>query len=378
MDVAVRGLLSQPVRDAVDRYLDARMEGRDDKAHLLGTVERARERFAHLIGADPDEVSITKNTSEGLNIVAAGLPWEPGDNLVFCPELEHPNNVYPWLNLPRRLGVELRTVAPHDGRIPLESLSAAIDDRTRLVTVPTVSFSPGFVTDIHPIAEICRRRGVFLLADAAQSTGVLHTDVRRLGVDALATATQKALLSFYGMGFFYCRREWAERLTPVYLARFSVDLGADAHETAMDPERLHLRPGARRFDLGNYNYLAATAVDVSIAMLTDLGTPAIEDHARGLARRLAQGLLHVGLPVSGGDPGADLGHIVAVGKSGGGRHYTAEDPAMNDLYGYLVDRGVRLSIRRGVLRFSLHLYNDMTDVDRVVALAEEWMSTRSD
>jgi cysteine desulfurase/selenocysteine lyase len=378
MDVAVRGLLSQPVRDAVDRYLDARMEGRDDKAHLLGTVERARERFAHLIGADPDEVSITKNTSEGLNIVAAGLPWEPGDNLVFCPELEHPNNVYPWLNLPRRLGVELRTVAPHDGRIPLESLSAAIDDRTRLVTVPTVSFSPGFVTDIHPIAEICRRRGVFLLADAAQSIGVLHTDVRRLGVDALATATQKALLGFYGMGFFYCRREWAERLTPVYLARFSVDLGADAHETAMDPERLHLRPGARRFDLGNYNYLAATAVDVSIAMLTDLGTPAIEDHARGLARRLAQGLLHVGLPVSGGDPGADLGHIVAVGKSGGGRHYTAEDPAMNDLYGYLVDRGVRLSIRRGVLRFSLHLYNDMTDVDRVVALAEEWMSTRSD
>jgi cysteine desulfurase/selenocysteine lyase len=378
MDVAVRGLLSQPVRDAVDRYLDARMEGRDDKAHLLGTVERARERFAHLIGADPDEVSITKNTSEGLNIVAAGLPWEPGDNLVFCPELEHPNNVYPWLNLPRRLGVELRTVAPHDGRIPLESLSAAIDDRTRLVTVPTVSFSPGFVTDIHPIAEICRRRGVFLLADAAQSIGVLHTDVRRLGVDALATATQKALLGFYGMGFFYCRREWAERLTPVYLARFSVDLGADAHETAMDPERLHLRPGARRFDLGNYNYLAATAVDVSIAMLTDLGTPAIEDHARGLARRLAQGLLHVGLPVSGGDPGADLGHIVAVGKSGGGRHYTAEDPAMNDLYGYLVDRGMRLSIRRGVLRFSLHLYNDMTDVDRVVALAEEWMSTRSD
>jgi cysteine desulfurase/selenocysteine lyase len=218
----------------------------------------------------------------------------------------------------------------------------------------------------------CRSRDVFFLVDAAQSVGVLHTDMAECGVDGLAAATQKGLLGFYGMGFLYCSQNWAERLSPLYLARFGVDLGTDAHETAMDPDRLSLRSGARRFDLGNYNYLAATAADVSLEMLMDIGTRAIEPYVRTLARTLAHGLAGLGLPVCGGKSSSDRAHIVAVGETGGGRHYTAEDPAMNDLYRYLTERRVKLSIRRGVLRFSLHLYNNEYDVDQVVQLTHEW------
>ena len=375
MNVGVRGLLATPVREAVERYLDAHMAGLDTKGDLLATVERVRERFAAFVGAHADEIAITKNTSEGLNIVAAGLSWSHGDNLVYCPELEHPNNVYPWLNVRRRWDVELRAIPPRDGRIPIDQMIDAIDTHTRLVTVPSVSFSPGFLTPIRRLADACRARGVFLLVDAAQSIGVMHTDVQAMGADALAVATQKGLLGLYGMGYLYCRREWAERLRPTYLARFSVDLGADAHETAMNPDRLSMRPGARRFDLGNYNYLAATACDASLEILAGIGTREIEGHVRGLARRLAHGLLSEGMPVSGGASREDLAHMVAVGKSGGGRHYTAEDPAMNSLYQFLAEHRVRLSIRRGVLRFSLHLYNNDGDVDRVVELARKWKTT---
>ncbi len=378
MNVGVRGLLATQVREAVERYLDAHLAGLDSKGDMLLTVERVRERFAAFVGAHPDEIAITKNTSEGLNIVAAGLSWSPGDNLVYCPELEHPNNVYPWLNVRRRYGVELRAIPSREGRIPIDRMIDTIDARTRLVTVPSVSFSPGFLTPIRPLADACRTRGVFLLVDAAQSIGVMHTDVEAIGADALAVATQKGLLGFYGMGFLYCRRDWAERLSPTYLARFSVDLGADAHETAMNPDRLRLRPGARRFDLGNYNYLAATAIDASLEILVGIGTREIERYVRGLARRLAEGLLSEGMPVGGGGPGSDLAHMVAVGTSGGGRHYTAEDPAMNDLYQHLTEHQVQLSIRRGVLRFSLHLYNNDADVDRVIELAKKWkMGSRS-
>ncbi len=372
LNVSVRGLLSTPVRQAVDAYLDKHLSGEWDKQALFDTVESARQRFATMVNSSCDEIALTKNASDALNMIAAALPWEKGDNLIFCPELEHPNNVYPWVNVGRRYGVEVRTVEPDDGRLPIERLIELIDDRTRLVTVSTVTFAPGFITDVAPLAQACRERNVFCIVDAAQSVGVLHTDVGQLGADALAVATQKGLLAFYGTGFLYCRREWADQLGPAYLARFGVAVGGDAHETAMNLDDLRLADGARRFDLGNFNYLGATAADASMRLLLGIGTRDIETHVRALAARLATGLLELELPVAGGPPGPHLGHIDAVGHSGGGRHDTADDPAMNGLYDHLVANRVKLAIRRGVLRFSLHVYNNEDDVDRVLQLVREW------
>jgi cysteine desulfurase/selenocysteine lyase len=372
LDTSVKGLVSTPVRDAVVRHVESRVRDGGDKAAMLAAVERAREKFATMVGAGADEVALTKNASEGLNAVARALPWEPGDNVVLCAALEHPNNVYPWLNLRDRLGVEVRMVDPAGGSVPSEAMAARVDGRTRLVTVPTVSFSPGLVTDLEPIAAACRHHGAFFLVDAAQSAGVIDTDVDAMGIDGLATATQKAIGSFYGTGFLYCRRSWAERLHPAYLARYGVAVGDDAHETALDTEKLVMRAGARRFDLGNYNYLGAVAADAALQLLLDVGVPAIEARARGLARRLAEGMAAHGLPLAGG-AGADLAHIVAVGQRGG-THDTTDDPRLNSLYEHLTDSDVRLSIRRGVLRMSLHAYNNEADVDRVLELTERWKS----
>jgi selenocysteine lyase/cysteine desulfurase len=369
LDVAVCGLISQPVREAIDRYLDDRMFGRVDKQALQATVERARAQLAALIGGHPDDVAITKNVSEGLNLFAASLPWQPGDNVVLCPGLEHPNNVYLWYNLRALRGVEVRAVPSDGGRVPVEAMVQRIDARTRLVTVPHVSFSPGFITDVGLLAREAHARGSLVLVDAAQSVGAIRTDVRSLGVDALAVATQKCLLSVYGFGFLWIRRELADGLVPGHLARYGIDLGQDAHETALGDGTLRYQPGARRFDLGNYNYLGAVGADASLRLLHGIGMERIEAHVRRLAARLASGCLERGLPVAGGGPGPHLAHIVAVGASGGGRHDTADDPAVRALYDRLSANNVRLSIRRGVLRFSVAVYNSDEDVDRVLELA---------
>jgi selenocysteine lyase/cysteine desulfurase len=243
------------------------------------------------------------------------------------------------------------------------------------VTVPTVSFSPGFITDVETLTREAHKRNVLVLVDAAQSIGALTTDVRRLDVDGLTVATQKSLLSLYGLGFLYIRRELADSMIPGHVARYGIDLGPDAHETALGDEDLQYQPGARRFDLGNYNYLGAAGALAALELITSLGVDQIENHVRRLAARLAEGLLDLGLPVAGGPPGPHLAHIVAVGKSGGGRHYTADDPAMNDLHAHLTAGGVHLSIRWGVLRMSLGVYNNEEDVDRVVELAREWVES---
>jgi len=376
LDVSLRGLVPTPVVEAAEAHLGERLMGTGEKAAFQGSVERARSLLAELVGAEADEVAITKNVSEGLNLFASGLPWQPGDNVVLCADLEHPNNVFLWYNLRRLRGVEVRRVDPVGGHVPVGGMAAAMDARTRVVTVPHVTFSPGFLTDVRGIADAAHAHGALVLVDAAQSVGAVVTDVGALGADALAVATQKCLLSLYGFGFLYVRREVAESMIPAHVARYGMDLGTDAGETARSDGELPYARAARRFDLGNYNYLGARAAEAALGLVREIGVERIEAHVRGLAARLAAGLLELGLPVAGGAPGPRLAHIVAVGESGGGHHDSADDPAMNALYQHLRENGVRLSIRRGVLRMSVGVYNDDSDIDRVLEVTRDWLETQ--
>ena len=371
LSTCTRGLLPVPAREALDAHLEGLECGTTDKDALFASIERTRSAFARLIRCDADEVAFTKNVSEGLNIIAAAIDWAPGDNVVVCLDVEHPNNVYPWLNLRERNGIEVRIVPQVDGHVDAQRLIDAMDERTRLVTLPTVSFSPGFRTDVSSVGKVCREQGVFLLADAVQSTGILDTDVAALQVDGLAVSTQKGLCGLYGMGFLYCRREWAERMTPAYLARFGVDLG-DAHEAAFGSDNYSLMPAARRFDLGNYNYPGTVVAEQSLAILNGIGTKVIEAQVLALAERLIGGLLALGFPVPGGEAGPQTSSIISIGKIGGGGHDTSDDPMVTSLSARLQDGDVVHSIRRGMVRLALHVYNTQDDIDRVLELAKAW------
>ena len=377
LDVAISGLLPRVAAEAAHGHIDERLTGTGDKAEFRAAVEGCRELLADMIGADADEVAITKNVSEALNLFASSLVWERGQNVVLCPDLEHPNNVFLWYNLRKLRGIEVRAVEPDGGRLPVESMAAAMDDRTALVTVPHVTFSPGFITDVRTVADAAHQQGALLLVDAAQSVGAIRCDVKELGADALAVATQKSLLALYGLGFLYIRRDLADSLVPAHVARYGMDLGTEAGETTRSGgDHLPYAPGARRFDLGNYNYLGARAARASLEFIASIGVDRIERHVRALAARLAHGLSAMGLPVAGGEPGTHLAHIVAVGESGGRHHDTADDPAMNELYAHLTERGVQHSVRKGVLRMALGVYNDVSDVDRTLEFVREWTDSR--
>src|SRR5258706_6743891 len=130
MNVAARGIMPRATRDALLAHVESFAAGNVDKTGYFDMVERVRGRFARSINASADEIAFIKNITEGINVVAAAIDWKAGDNVVLCPEIEHPANVYPWLNL-QRLGVELRMVNPRDGHIPIDQVAARIDARTR-------------------------------------------------------------------------------------------------------------------------------------------------------------------------------------------------------------------------------------------------------
>jgi cysteine desulfurase/selenocysteine lyase len=373
-DGGARSLISVDTRKALDALIDSRMYDGGDKPGMMALIERVREKFARLINASPDEIAFTKNVSDGLNTIAGSIPFEEGDNVVLSSDLEHPNNIYPWYNLRDRIGIEVRDVPSRDGHIDVPGMIAALDGRTRIVTCSTVTFSPGYRTDVPTLGRACRERGVFLLVDAVQSCGSLTTDVEEMQVDALAVSTQKGLQGLYGMGFLYCRKEAAGGLRPERLARFGVNLGEDTHEAATGEQDFELMPGARRFEVGNYNFPGAAAAEPALDLMLDLGAEAIEERNCRLAHRLATGMHQLGLPVCGALDDPNRTHIVTVGEMDLHNHDGAGDGALQSLFDHLWANDVRLSIRRGVLRFGIHFYNNDADIDRVLDLTRAWKS----
>ncbi|ESW94355.1 hypothetical protein X769_33115 [Mesorhizobium sp. LSJC268A00] len=373
MDVANQGLISRTTRVSFEQHLDNRLRGENDELSQLEGIEKTRARFAQLIGADQDEIAITKNASESINIIANAINWRPGDSVVLCPQLEHANNILPWLQVKAIHNVQLKVVEPHYGAFPVEKIINALDSSTRVVALSTATMVPGFRTATEQIAQACRRRGSFLLADGTQSVGILHTNVAQLGLDGLAVSTVKGLMGLYGSGFLFCRREWADQFNPAYLARFSVDLG-NAPESAPILSAAKLRAGAPRFDIGHYNFPGMIAAYASMGQLLEIGTEAIDSHVTSLAKRLALGLLQLGLPVCGGPPGKQTGSIVAVGDMAMLSGDREPAPYIQALQSHLNDHKVIASKRRGLLRFSLHLYNSEAEVDHVIDLIKSWRS----
>ncbi len=368
LGIASTAILSNAAKEAAEEVVRAHWTGDNIDKTLKPKLGEVRARFAKLINASADEIAVTKNVTEGLNSVAHAIDWQPGDNLVLCLDLEHPNNIYLWLALGKR-GVELRIVPSKNDAIDAEAMVDAIDEHTRIVTVSTITFTPGFRCDLAVIGEAARAAGALFLVDGVQSCGVIDTDVERYKIDALATSTSKGLLGLAGLGFLYVAEPWIERMEPAYLGRFGIKRG-EGHYSEFEGHDYELSPNTQRFEGGNYNWSGVAAVHASLAELLAVGPARIEERVVELAGLLATGLAALGLPVTVPPDGTRRSHIVTIGTLGAGDTETTNDPRLDRMARALVEGGVRFTIRKGLLRFGLHYYNDETDIERVLEIVK--------
>jgi cysteine desulfurase/selenocysteine lyase len=180
----------------------------------FGELAKGRELIAALIGATPSEIALATNTSFGLNLAAFSLPLQEGD-VVVSPDGEFPANVYPWMQLARVRGVEHRLLRCEGSVLQPDQLSEILnDDRVRVVALSWVQFSTGARADLRTLGALCRERGVYFVVDAIQGIGPLTLDLRQTHVDILSCGAQKWLLSPWGSGFTYVRRELIDVLEP--------------------------------------------------------------------------------------------------------------------------------------------------------------------
>jgi selenocysteine lyase/cysteine desulfurase len=346
--------VSTRVEEAVRRYLlEATRRGAFDYARAYDAeVERVRGRAALLLGADPGEIAFVKNTTEGLGLVAAGLEWRRGDQVVTC-DLEYPSNVYPWWSLAER-GVETLLLPGENGRLPLERVRDALrSPRVRLLALSSVEFGSGARNDLDALGRLCQERGVLFCVDAIQSLGCLPLDVEASRIDFLAADGHKWLLSVEGCGIFYCARRVLDLLRPRAVGWRSV---VDPYD--FDSYRTQLRPGAARFEEGTPNTAGIFALGAAIDLLLEIGIDAIARRVLALTDRLARGLRERGAEVSSPREAGEASGIVS---------FRLPDEPVERTVARLRAQRVFVVARRGGVRASPHFYNDEGELERLLA-----------
>ena len=315
-------------------------------------IENARKLAAGLLNAETSEIGIVHNTSEGICLVAEGLPWHAGDNVVV-PDDEFPSNLYPWMNL-RDRGVELRTVAPVDGRIDLAAIDAACDASTRIVACSWVNYANGFRNSPADLAEIAHRNGALFLLDAIQGLCAFPLDVQAAGIDFLAADGHKWMLGPEGAGILYVRQPHLALLRTTHVGWNSMRHSGDFANTAFD-----LKPNAGRFEAGTYNMVGTAGLAESLQLLSNIGPNSISKAVLKIGDYLCDRLHELSFKVVSNRDARYASGIISVDAGDHDprriqRNCLAADIVMNN--------------RAGRLRFSPHCYNTQEDVDRVVAV----------
>ncbi len=351
LDHAAIAPLATPVRSTMEVFLARMTEEPFELAHWQRLLGQVRGRVAELLSVGPESIAFTKNTTTGLGLVAAGLDWEAGDNIVSV-DREFPSNIYPWMGLKRK-GVELRLYRPEQGRIDVKALVRLCDRRTRVLAISAVQFWSGFRTDLGALGTALRGRDTLLVIDAIQAVGALHVDLSRTPVDFLSAGAQKWLLGPIGIGVVYLGPRMMDRLSPVTIGPESVVRDREYFEYD-----LTLKPDARRFEEAAPNYPGILGMGAAVNLLLRAGPPVVEEAVLRLADRLREELPRRGyeLVFKPSAPSERSG-IVSF------RH-----PRMvpAELHARLREAGVIIALRGDFLRSSAHYYNSDEDLDRLL------------
>ena len=328
------------------------MPGRADKD---ATVERARELAARLLGVDSADVALLSSTTEGVNVLALALDWQPGDTVVV-EAIEFPSLVFPWAKL-REQGVEIRIVRPSDGsqwNYTLDDLAAAVDSRTRLLATSQVSYLTGRRHDLAQLRDIADRAGALLLVDATHGAGVVPVEAGL--ADVVVSSCYKWLLGTQGIALFYHDPQRLGGLEPPIVGWHSRMDALSLEQPDVWTAPAH----AGRFEAANVSYLSAYLLDSALAYLSRFPAAQLAAHSVQLTGLVLAGFARLGLEVTTPkQPEQRAGNATCVVPAG------VDSGA---LAARLAEEGVLVWGGDGRLRVSCHLYNDEADVERLLAV----------
>jgi selenocysteine lyase/cysteine desulfurase len=349
LNSAYVGPIPRAVRDAAVEEADAKMlmptpGNRSDRATL------AREKFARLFGAKEEEIALLYSTSDGENVVTAGLSFQPGDNVVL-DELHFQTSFVLYRELEKTRGIELRIVRQNGGRARLEDFDSRIDRRTRLVSAAWVSNRNGYRHDLKALADLAHSRGALVYVDAIQALGTFETELSSCGADFLCTGAFKWLFGGFGVAPLYVREE--------HLARIRPDRYGHAQVAEELPDfRFRLEESAKKYEYAALAYGAVFQLDAALDFLARVGIARIEKHGLAMAKELRDRIASLGYETL--TPPDNPSPIVAFVHGG--------DP--KELAARLEREKVMVSFREDgkQIRAATALFNNRSDLERLLSV----------
>jgi selenocysteine lyase/cysteine desulfurase len=319
---------------------------------------RLRELLGRLIGAPAQEIILGNSASWGLQVLANGLPWRPGDEVLVLAD-EFPATVFPWL-VTERHGVTVRQLELGEPVLEPERLQQELSPRTRVVAVNWVRSLTGHVIDIASLNQVCERSGVHLVLNVTQGLGALPFDVRRHRAAAISCSGFKWLCGPYATGFAWIRPDVLQTMRPVQAYWLALPDGVELDLNREGEHRLRDDLGARAYDVfGTANFLNFIPWAAALEYLLAQGIQAVADHDQALVEQLT-GLLE--------DRGYRFISPTGAGQRAAIVVISAADPARNQAaYRRLTDAGVDAALRAGNIRLSPHLYNTPDQIQYAAA-----------
>ncbi|MCF6325207.1 MAG: aminotransferase class V-fold PLP-dependent enzyme [Gammaproteobacteria bacterium] len=338
------------VATAVSEFAEQNTQvGAQHYPRWMGTEIKLRQRLARLINApSPDDIALLKNTSEALSVLAYGIDWQAGDNIVTSDQ-EFPSNRIVWESL-RQLGVELREVDLNSAVTPEQALINAMNSNTRLLTISSIQYASGLKMDLAPLGHHCRANEVLFCVDAIQSLGAIPFDAQAIEADFVMADGHKWMLGPEGLALFYCRAELREQLKLHQYGWHMVEAIGDYDTKTWAPAN-----SARRFECGSPNMLAIHALNAAMGLILATGVEAIE-------RLLLERSEHM-MQIINDTPKLTLLTSAEPGRYGGIVTFRAEGVNQQTLYQALMKEKVICAQRGGGIRFSPHFYTPLAQLD---------------
>jgi selenocysteine lyase/cysteine desulfurase len=350
-----QGAVSRRLTEAMRGYAETLRDQGAAWETWMAEVERARTRFARLIGATAEEIAVLPSASAGAFQAASGLDWTERPQVVST-ELEFPSVAHVW-HAQRQRGARVAMVRGHgDAPPPAEAYAELVDERTGLVSVPLVCYRNGARLPVREVAALAHERGARVFVDAYQGAGVLPLDVRELDCDYLVSGALKYLLGLPGIAFLYVRAGLTHPRDPELTGWFG---RVDPY--AFDPDGLDFPSAARRFESGTPAIPAAYAANAGMDMLDRIDPVTGYAHVSTLVDELATVLLDSGERLASPADPAQRGPQIALRD---------EDP--NRLAHWLAERRIVTAARGDAVRLSFHYYSDRSDVAAVADALREY------
>lgn len=327
-------------------------------------VDEARERMARFINArEASEIVFTKNTTEAINQVAAGGPWETGDEVILT-SLEHQSNMMPWIRLQKERGIVLKIAqADMEGFVHPETVKALVTPKTKLINVTYVSNIYGTITPVDEIGKIAKEAGAYFMIDSAQAGGRIPMDVQKSGCDFMAICGRKSMMGPQGTGALYIRKEIADQVRPL-------NIGSRAGHV-LDKDTITLNQPPYRYEAGVLNTSGVIGLGVAAEILRGIGLENVQKRIAELTQYMIDGLTSIPEVILFGTHDASkLAGVISWNVKG----HTCEEIAEKlGKLGVAVASGPQGSILaiaplgiKSVVRSSVHYFSTKEDIDALI------------